>query len=129
VIQAFGVPERVSQSALLCVAQSKSKKDIMFKVFSKSNMGIYEYIIARTLFFDEVFTQALKESIPQIIFLGAGYDSGGIRFDGLNIHSRIIELDMAATQSRKIKYLKKHKIRIPQSLTLATIDFNNQSLE
>jgi methyltransferase (TIGR00027 family) len=91
--------------------------------------GIYEYVIARTLFFDEVFSQALKESIPQIIFLGAGYDSRGIRFEHLNNNSKIIELDMAATQNRKIKYLKKHKIRIPEYLTFSTIDFNNQSLE
>ena len=33
--------------------------------------GIYEYVIARTIFFDELFSQVLKESIPQIVFLGA----------------------------------------------------------
>ena len=65
---------------------------------NESSPGIYEYIIARTLFFDEAFSQALKESIPQIVFLGAGYDSRGIRFKHLNNNSQIIELDMAATQ-------------------------------
>ena len=74
---------------------------------NESTPGVYEYIIARTLFFDEVFTQALKESIPQIVFLGAGYDSRGIRFKHLNNSTQIIELDMAATQNRKIKCLKK----------------------
>jgi len=112
----------------LLIKSEKSRKIGRAKA-NESSPGIYEYVIARTLFFDEVFSQALKESIPQIIFLGAGYDSRGIRFEGLNIHSRIIELDMAATQSRKIKYLKKHKIRIPEYLTFSTIDFNNQSLE
>jgi len=96
---------------------------------NESGPGIYEYVIARTLFFDEVFSQALKKTIPQIIVLGAGYDSRGIRFKDLNLHSRIIELDRDATQSRKIKYLKKHKIRIPDYLTFSTIDFNRQSLE
>ena len=96
---------------------------------NESTPGVYEYIIARTLFFDEVFTQALKESIPQIVFLGAGYDSRGIRFKHLNNSTQIIELDMAATQNRKIKCLKKNKIKIPEYLTFTTIDFNNQSLE
>jgi len=96
---------------------------------NESTPGVYEYIIARTLFFDEVFTQALKESIPQIVFLGAGYDSRGIRFKHLNNSTQIIELDMAATQNRKIKSLKKNKIKIPEYLTFTTIDFNNQSLE
>ncbi len=109
---------------------SKSKK-FREKVKAKTNEltpGIYEYIIARTLFMDEVFTQALKESIPQIVFLGAGYDSRGIRFNHINNGTRIIELDMAAIQNRKIKCLKKNKIKIPEYLTFTPIDFNNQSL-
>jgi len=110
---------------------SKSKK-LREKVKAKMNKltpGIYEYIIARTLFVDEVFTQALKESIPQIIFLGAGYDSRGIRFNHLNNSTQLIELDMAAIQNRKIKCLKKNKIKTPEFLTFTSIDFNNQSLE
>jgi len=110
---------------------SKSKK---FREKVKAKMkqlapGIYEYIIARTLFVDEVFIQVLKESIPQIVFLGAGYDSRGIRFKHLNNNTQIIELDMAAIQKRKIKCLKKSKIKIPEFLTFTTINFNNQSLE
>lgn len=94
-----------------------------------STPGIYEYIIARTLFFDEVFKQAMEESITQIVFLGAGYDSRGIRFKPHNSSNRIIELDMAATQNRKIKCLRKNRIKIPDYLRFVAIDFNNQSLE
>jgi len=112
----------------LLVKSEKARK-IGKEISKKSSLGVYEYVIARTLFFDEVFSQALKESIPQIVFLGAGYDSRGIRFKHLNNNSQIIELDMAATQRRKIKYLKKHKIKNPEYLTFVTIDFNNQSLD
>lgn len=96
---------------------------------NEATPGIYEYIIARTLFFDEVFTGALKESFPQVVLLGAGYDSRGIRFKHLNNGARIIELDMAPTQNLKIKYLKRNKIEIPNNLIFVPIDFNNQSLE
>ena len=40
----------------------------------------YEYVIARTKFFDDVFKQALVENFPQIVFLGAGYDTRPYRF-------------------------------------------------
>ncbi len=109
--------------------KSEKSREIGRAKANESSPGVYEYVIARTLFFDEVFTQALKESIPQVVFLGAGYDSRGIRFEHLNNNTQIIELDMAATQNRKIKYLKKNNIKIPEYLTFSTIDFNNQSLE
>ncbi len=96
---------------------------------NKNSPGSYEYLIARTIFFDELFSQALKESIPQVVILGAGYDSRGLRFEHLIDTTKIIELDTTATQSRKIKFLKKNKIRIPDFLRFSTIDFNNQSLE
>ncbi|GAK53276.1 hypothetical protein U14_04541 [Candidatus Moduliflexus flocculans] len=37
--------------------------------------GMYEYVIARTTYFDSVFVEALKNSIEQIVFLGAGFNS------------------------------------------------------
>jgi len=42
--------------------------------------GLNEYIIARTAFFDGLFLDALKDKFPQIVLLGAGYDSRAYRF-------------------------------------------------
>lgn len=114
---------------LKLLSRSRKFRDNANAKVNKSTPGIYEYIIARTLFIDDVFKQALDESIPQIVLLGAGYDSRGIRFKDLNSAARIIELDMAATQNRKIKCLKRNKITIPEYLTFASIDFNKQSME
>lgn len=91
--------------------------------------GVFEYVLARTAFFDDVFTSALNEDIPQIVILGAGYDSRAYRFSDLNKSSRIIELDNEATQSRKMNHLKKFKIEIPEQVTIAPIDFNKDSLK
>lgn len=126
-------PDFIAEDFLPVPVKLLSKSQL-FREKGKAKMnrltpGIYEYIIARTLFFDEVFTQTLSESIPQIVFLGAGFDSRGIRFNHLNNSTLIIELDMAATQNAKIKSLKKNKIKIPDYLTFADIDFNNQSME
>ena len=88
--------------------------------------GVFEYVMARTAFFDEVFINALNEAIPQIVLLGAGYDTRAYRFADLNRYSRIIEMDNAATQNRKKKCLKNFKIEIPESVTQVTMDFNRK---
>jgi len=102
-------------------ANSKNK-------FNKFVPGMHEYIIARTAFFDSLFMEALDNQIPQIVLLGAGYDSRAYRFSKLNVATKIIELDIASTQIRKRKYLKKAHIDIPENVTLVPIDFNNESL-
>ena len=91
--------------------------------------GVFEYVLARTAFFDDVFIEALNGGIPQIVLLGAGYDTRPYRFSELNKCSRIIELDNAATQNRKKKCLKKFKIDIPEQVTHIPLDFNKESLK
>ena len=90
--------------------------------------GLTEYMIARTLYFDRLFTTALNDKVPQIVLLGAGYDSRAYRFANANQRTRIFELDIAPTQNRKKKYLKKAKIHIPPEVRFISIDFNREAL-
>jgi len=94
----------------------------------KLTPGIYEYMLARTAFFDTVFIEALNKKISQIVLLGAGYDTRAYRFAMLNKGTKIIELDMGTTQNRKMKCLKKAQIDIPGSVRLVPIDFNKEEL-
>ena len=96
--------------------------------FNKFLPGMHEYIIARTAFFDNVFLEALRKKIPQIVLLGAGYDSRAYRFANLRNATKIIELDIAPTQNRKKKCLKKAQIDIPGNVTLVPINFNKETL-
>lgn len=91
--------------------------------------GIYEYVLARTAFFDRLFTDALAENVSQIVMLGAGYDTRAYRFADQNKGSRIFELDSAATQSRKKKRLKRAKIKLPEEVHYVSVDFNKESLK
>jgi len=97
--------------------------------FNKFLPGLHEYVIARTAFFDGIFIDALNKKIPQIVLLGAGYDSRAYRFAKLNSATKIIELDIAPTQNRKKKCLKKAQIDIPKHVTLVPINFNKESLK
>ena len=90
--------------------------------------GMNEYMIARTAYFDGLFLEALESEIPQIVLLGAGYDTRAYRFAERNKGTKVIELDIAPTQNWKRKALKQAKIDVPENVTLAPINFNTESL-
>ncbi|NPU84453.1 MAG: SAM-dependent methyltransferase [Syntrophaceae bacterium] len=85
--------------------------------------GMYEFMIARTAFFDDMFKQALAAGVPQIVFLGAGYDSRSCRFRDFLGDVRIFELDMPETQRHKQELLNTAGVPIPEQLTFVPIDF------
>ncbi len=91
--------------------------------------GVYEYHIARTAYFDQIMKQALRENIPQIVFLGAGYDSRPYRFKDLIVDTKIFELDIHTTQQRKRELLRQANITIPEQLVYISINFNTDSLK
>jgi methyltransferase (TIGR00027 family) len=91
--------------------------------------GLFEYMIARTKYFDNVFTDALNKNVPQIVLLGAGYDTRAYRFAKLNNATKIFELDIVTTQNRKKKCLKKAQMDVPELVTLIPIDFNKESIK
>jgi methyltransferase (TIGR00027 family) len=90
--------------------------------------GVYEYLCARTMFFDGLFKEALADDIPQIVFLGAGYDTRALRFAGAIQGTRIIELDAPAIQGEKKRLLQKHGMQLPPGLKFAAMDFTSQDL-
>jgi methyltransferase (TIGR00027 family) len=85
--------------------------------------GMYEYVIARTKYFDGVFVDAIKNTIEQIVFLGAGYDSRPYRFHTLITDTKVFELDMKPTQDHKLACLRKNNIDIHHNISFIPIDF------
>ncbi|EGW39309.1 SAM-dependent methyltransferase [Desulfosporosinus sp. OT] len=89
----------------------------------------YGYLIARTAYIDDIFKQSLRENIPQIVFLGAGYDTRSYRLKELIKETRIFELDIQTTQQRKKEKLNQSNISIPEQLTFVSINFKSDVLE
>jgi len=85
--------------------------------------------MARTKFFDEIFVQAAKNKTPQIVFLGAGYDTRVIRFQHLAKDSIIYELDAFTTQNEKKILLKKNKVQLPKNVVFVPINFNTDDFK
>ena len=90
--------------------------------------GMYEFMIARTAFFDHIAEGALRENIPQLVFLGAGYDSRPYRFRDLIKDTRIFELDIRPTQHRKKDLLHRAGIAIPDQVVFVPINFNTDNI-
>jgi methyltransferase (TIGR00027 family) len=91
--------------------------------------GAYEFMIARTAFFDHVVRDALLQNMPQIVLLGAGYDSRPYRFKDIIKDTRIFELDAHPTQLRKKEMLEEARIPLPAHLVFVPVDFNRENLK
>jgi methyltransferase (TIGR00027 family) len=92
------------------------------------NHTLYGYFIARTAFMDHVFVEAIRNRIPQIVFLGAGYDSRPYRFRDQLGDTKIFELDASATQNRKREILLQHSVPMPPRLSFVPVNFNTDDL-
>lgn len=90
--------------------------------------GIYEYVIARTKLIDRIFKESIENGINQILIFGAGFDSRSIRFNKINIKTKIYELDSSHTQTAKIKQFIKRGISLPDNTIYIPIDFNVDSI-
>jgi methyltransferase (TIGR00027 family) len=104
-------------------------KKLRARMKQKIPLGLYEYMIVRTAYFDNIFIDALNKSVPQIVLLGSGYDTRAYRFAKLIKDTRIIELDISPTQNIKKKYLFKAHIEIPNKVVFAPINFDDESLK
>ncbi|HOO27706.1 MAG TPA: class I SAM-dependent methyltransferase, partial [Lachnospiraceae bacterium] len=91
--------------------------------------GMYEYVIARTKYFDFVFENVIANGFEQILIFGAGYDTRSIRFLSGGQNIKIYELDAPNTQNAKISQLKKRGITVHPNVVFVPIDFNRESLK
>lgn len=94
-----------------------------------SPKGIYEYVIARTKYIDHIFKVAIENGTEQIVILGAGYDSRGIRLLPADSNTRVYELDTPAVQKGKIKQLEKRGIHIQGNNIYVPVDFQTEDIK
>jgi methyltransferase (TIGR00027 family) len=95
---------------------------------AKASPELYGYFIARTAFMDHLFEEAVRDQTPQIVILGAGYDTRAYRFRDRLGATRVYELDAPATQNRKIDILQKESIPIPPQVSFVPINFEKDEL-
>jgi len=121
VIASMIIPSYLRAMIRYPISRSVLKK-ALFKI-----PGIYEYIILRTKFIDEIFN-SLAENMEQVLILGAGFDSRAIRFKSQLKNVQVFELDAPITQQAKKDRFAKRKIDFPDNLNFISIDFMKESL-
>ncbi|MFT7578466.1 MAG: methyltransferase (TIGR00027 family) [Myxococcota bacterium] len=67
--------------------------------------SIGDYVVGRHRFMDDRLLAALEGDAAQVVVLGAGYDSRGLRFSEMLGERPLFELDFPATQHRKMQRL------------------------
>ena len=91
--------------------------------------GIYQYVIARTKYFDNVFIESIKKGIDQVVILGAGFDSRAIRLLDEKTSVRVYEIDVYHTINAKLKQYRKRKIKLPDYDMLIPVDFEKENIK
>lgn len=89
-------------------------------------VGLRSFLVARSRYAEENLARAVDMGMRQYVLLGAGLDTFGCRnpYAGL----RVFEVDHPATQAWKRDLLGRSGIPVPESLTFAPVDFENQML-
>ncbi len=89
--------------------------------------GLLPYAIARTAHIDEALAAALGRGIPQILILGAGYDTRALRTPGIE-SARVYEIDHPDTQTFKRARLGSDIEAIQERVRFVGVDFDHEDL-
>jgi methyltransferase (TIGR00027 family) len=84
---------------------------------------LYGFFAARSAFVDEAFQRALRAGTPQIVFLGAGYDTRALRFAADLGSTRVFEVDVTSTQARKRALLRSSGTAVPPQVHFVAVNF------
>lgn len=104
---------------------SKGIRDMIKKAIPE---GLYEYVIARTRYFDELFSSVLEQGIPQVVLMGAGYDSRPYRFRDIIGETLVYEVDHPATQEYKRSILQNNEISVHRNVRYVALNFEEDDL-
>jgi methyltransferase (TIGR00027 family) len=89
--------------------------------------GLLPYAIARTAFIDEALAAALRRGTPQVVILGAGYDTRALRTPSIET-AVVYEVDHPDTQAFKRARLGADIERIQEHVRFVGVDFDRQDL-
>jgi methyltransferase (TIGR00027 family) len=89
---------------------------------------LYGFFAARSAFVDEAFERALRAGTPQIVFLGAGYDTRALRFSAALGETRVFEADVPTTQARKQALLRANGTAVPEQVRFVAVNFKTDDL-
>jgi methyltransferase (TIGR00027 family) len=83
--------------------------------------------LVRTRFIDDAAVQAIRAGVPQVVILGAGFDSRAYRLPAIE-SARVFEVDHPVTQGRKRGRLRRMLGTLPSHVVFVAVDFDRDLL-
>jgi methyltransferase (TIGR00027 family) len=96
-------------------------------LYERMAPGAVGFIIARERYIDDYLKDCLSEGLEQVVILGAGFDTRGLRLPGIE-RTRVFAVDEAATQAVMLERLKKVVDPLPAYISFVPADLNTQDL-
>jgi len=96
--------------------------------FGKYGLSIRAFMVARSRYAEDALARSIARGATQYVILGAGLDTFAYRNPHAESALRVFEVDYPATQEWKRRNLQEARIRVPDSVTYAPVDFEHQTL-
>lgn len=113
----------------LCLGRLAPARALVRLIESLSVPGMILHYLLRKLRLEDFVSEALVSPSPpmQIVFLGAGLDTLGLRLARAHPTLRIFEIDHPATQSVKVRAIARGLVQAPQNFSLIPADLTRIS--
>ncbi len=112
---------------MLWLLRARVSRRALLYCIDQIGPGLLPYAIARTAFIDEALAAALRRGTPQIVILGAGYDTRALRIPGIE-SAVVFEVDHPDTQAFKRTRLDADIEAIQERVRFVGVDFDRQDL-
>ncbi|WP_315824869.1 SAM-dependent methyltransferase [Paraflavitalea speifideaquila] len=103
-------------------------RTLIQKIIHRKIPGAFSSGIARTKYIDDLLQYAVNNGAEQVMILGAGFDTRGLRLGFLR-DIPVIEIDHPNTSSYKLRVLRSNLSRLADNVIYHQLDFNKESLD
>jgi len=102
-------------------------RKLIFSKREKQMPGVIGNLLYRTRYIDDILKKNIEQGVKQILILGAGFDTRAYRIKGKDVD--YFEVDHPEICDLKEKQLEKVFSRVPDIVSLISIDFDKQDLK
>jgi methyltransferase (TIGR00027 family) len=114
--------------ALRIICENAQKRTWVDLCQLQKKHSLRAFIALRSRYAEDELARAVERGVRQYVVLGAGLDTFAYRNPYPSSRLRVFEVDHPATQAWKRVRLGEAQIAIPESLTFAPVDFEQQTL-
>jgi methyltransferase (TIGR00027 family) len=112
----------------LAVAITNGESDPLADAEAPYSRALRAFIAVRSRYAEDQLARAVEQGVGQYVVLGAGLDTFAYRNPFQAVGLRVFEVDHPATQEWKRRQLQAAGIAVPDSMTFAAVNFEQQSL-